>query len=606
MKRLFFTAVAVLTLLLAIEVVAQSPVVNRSESIVRIEGDSYYVHTVEAGQTLYSLAKAYDVTTSAIVHYNPLVAGGLKAGQVLKIPAVGVSQPKMSQRKINRLFDEHEVKQGETVYSISRMYAVPVATLLEDNKSLDPTHIAIGQIILIRKADKGDGNEQESMQQLSEYKDALNSVSNDYIYHLVTHGETIYSLSKLYGISQDELIEMNSLTDGLKAGSMIRVGVAPQATLPPEDSEITDKSQDESEVNQPSLGENVEIVPTESSRHADIALMLPLRADGSTASVSYLEFYQGFLIGMEDLKNEGLSFTVNLYNSARSEDKSVEIVDSPEFEGTDLIIGPVYDNEINAVLPYAVENRIAVVSPLAATDSLHSPVLFGMAPKESGKIDKMRQMFADEDNVVLVYGTSIDQEFDAEVREALSGKNFSSYNYVGGEIPGSLFKSEKRNVYVVLAKNELEADKILAALSSAHNNLVSRSQLHSASVNVIGSSRWNRFNNIDRNLYFKLGVRYITSYLAKRGNAVVNRFDSQYIDSFQSLPSMYSYRGYDAAMIFGHAVLSPLGVVGYVQSQLHTPLQTTYRFAQAQEGDTYVNQEWVIVKYNSDYTISGE
>ena len=59
-------------------------------------------------------------------------------------------------------------------------------------------------------------------------------------------------------------------------------------------------------------------------------------------------------------------------------------------------------------------------------------------------------------------------------------------------------------------------------------------------------------------------------------------------------------------MIFGHAVLSPLGVVGYVQSQLHTPLQTTYRFAQAQEGDTYVNQEWVIVKYNSDYTISGE
>lgn len=606
MKRLIFTAFAALTLSIAIEVVAQSPVVNRSESIVRIEGDSYYVHTVEAGQTLYSLAKAYNVTTSAIVHYNPLVAGGLKAGQVLKIPAVGISQPKMSQRKINRLFDEHEVKQGETVYSISRMYAVPVATLLEDNKSLDPTHLAIGQIVLVRKADKGDGNEQESMQQLSEYKDALNSVSNDYIYHLVTHGETIYSLSKLYGISQEELIEMNSLTDGLKAGAMIRVGIAPQATLPPEESEEADQPQDESDSNQPSLGENIEIAPTESSRHADIALMLPLRIDGSAASVSYLEFYQGFLLGLEDLKSEGLSFTVNLYNSARSEEKSAEIVDSPEFEGTDLIVGPVYDNEINAVLPYAVENRIAVVSPLAATDSLHSPVLFGMAPKESSKMDKMRQMFADEDNIVLVYGTSIDQEFDTEVREALSGKNFSSYNYVGGEIPSSLFKSEKRNVYVVLAKNELEADKILAALSSAHNNLVSRSQLHSASVNVIGSSRWNRFNNIDRNLYFKLGVRYVTSYLAKRGNAVINRFDSQYIDSFQSLPSMYSYRGYDAAMIFGRAVLSPLGVVGYVQSQLHTPLQTTYRFAQTQEGDTYVNQEWVIVKYNSDYTISGE
>ena len=609
MKRLIFTAIAALTLMATAEVAAQSPVVNRSESIVRIDGDSYYVHTVEAGQTLYSLAKAYDVTTSAIVHYNPLVAGGLKAGQVLKIPAVGVSQPKMSQRKINRLFDEHEVKQGETVYSISRMYAVPVASLLEDNKSLDPTHLSIGQIILVRKADQGDGNEQESMQQLSEYKDALNSVSKDYIYHLVVHGETIYSLSKLYGISQEELIDMNSLTDGLKAGTMIRVGIAPQATIPPTERENETSGEEQNNVDtdnsQPSFGENVKISNNDNSRHADIALMLPLRADGA-ANASYLEFYQGFLLGMEDLKAEGLSFTVNLYNSARSEEQSAEIVDSYAFEGTDLIVGPVYENEIRAVLPYAVENRIAVVSPLAATDSLHSPVLFGMAPKESGKIEKMRQMFAEEDNIILIYGTSIDKEFETEVREALIGKNFSSYNYTGGEISSSLFKSEKRNVYVVLAKNELEADKILAALSSAHNNLISRSQLHSATVNVIGSSRWNRFNNIDRNLYFKMGVRYITSYLAKRGNAVINRFDARYIDSFQSLPSMYSYRGYDAAIIFGRAVLSPLGVVDYVQSQQHTPLQTTYRFMQAQEGDTFVNQEWVIVRYNSDYTISGE
>ena len=168
------------------------------------------VHKVMKGETLYSLAKAYDVSTAAIVHYNPLVAGGLKAGQVLKIPAVGVTQPKMSQHKINRLFDEHEVKQGETVYSISRMYAVPVATLLEDNASLDPTHLAIGQKVLIRKADKGDGNERQTMEQLNEYTEALNSVSNDYKYHLVTHGETLYSLSKLYGVTQEELIEWNS------------------------------------------------------------------------------------------------------------------------------------------------------------------------------------------------------------------------------------------------------------------------------------------------------------------------------------------------------------------------------------------------------------
>ena len=603
MKKLLITTLALAALMIGIDTMADTPNVQRSESIVRIEGDSYYVHTVEAGQTLYSLAKAYEVSTAAIVHYNPLVAGGLQAGQVLKIPAVGVTQPKMSQRKINRLFDEHEVKQGETVYSISRMYAVPVATLLEDNASLDPTHLAIGQKVLIRKDQKGDGNEQQSMAQLNEYKEALNSVSNDYIYHLVAHGETLYSLSKLYNITQEELIEWNSLTDGLKAGTMIRVGIAEQANVPTEQPDST--AQEPTEIGQPPVFENVEIVTSESPRHSNIALMLPLRAEGA-ANASYLEFYQGFLLGMEDLKAEGLSFTINLYNSARSEQVVDQIINSESFEGTNLIVGPVYDNELQAVLPYAVENRVAVVSPLAATDSLHSPVLFGMAPKESCKADKMSALFAQEDNIVLVYGNSNDTELESEVKTALAGKQYKTYNYVGGDIPASLFKNECRNVYVVMARSELEVDKILAALSSAHNNLVSRSQLLSATVSVVGSSRWNRFNNIDRNLFFKMGVSYVTSYLAKRGNDVIDHFDNRYINAYQSLPSMYSYRGYDAAVIFGRAIVSQSGVIGYIQSATHKPLQTQYRFVQPQVGDTYVNNEWMVVRYNSDYTISGE
>ncbi|MBQ5372482.1 MAG: LysM peptidoglycan-binding domain-containing protein [Rikenellaceae bacterium] len=603
MKKLLITTLALAALMIGIDTVAQTPNVRRSESIVRIEGDSYYVHTVEAGQTLYSLAKAYDVSTAAIVHYNPLVAGGLKAGQVLKIPAVGVTQPKMSQRKINRLFDEHEVKQGETVYSISRMYAVPVATLLEDNASLDPTHLAIGQKVLIRKADKGDGNERQTMEQLNEYTEALNSVSNDYKYHLVTHGETLYSLSKLYGVTQEELIEWNSLTDGLKAGAMIRVGMAEQANIPTEQPDST--IQTPSEIEQPPVFENVEITTSENDRHATIALMLPLRADGA-ANASYLEFYQGFLLGMEDLKAEGLSFTIDLYNSARSEQVVSEIVNSEAFADANLIVGPVYDNELQVVLPYAVEKRIAVVSPLAATDSLHAPILFGMAPRESSKIEQMRAMFAENDNIVLVYDKSNDAELEAEVKSALSGKAYHTHTYSGGDMPSSLFKSESRNVYVVMARGELEVDKILAALSSTHNNLVSRSQLHSATVNVIGSSRWNRFNNIDRNLFFKMGVSYLTSYLAKRGDGVIDNFDSRYIDAYQSLPSMYSYRGYDAAVIFGRAVVSSMGVVGYIQSATHKPLQTSYQFTQTQPGDSFVNDQWSIVRYNNDYTISGE
>ena len=103
-----------------------------------------------------------------------------------------------------------------------------------------------------------------------------------------------------------------------------------------------------------------------------------------------------------------------------------------------------------------------------------------------------------------------------------------------------------------------------------------------------------------------MGVSYVTSYLAKRGNDVIDRFDNRYINAYQSLPSMYSYRGYDAAVIFGRAIVSQSGVIEYIQSATHKPLQTQYRFVQPQVGDTYVNNEWMVVRYNSDYTISGE
>jgi hypothetical protein len=69
---------------------------------------------------------------------------------------------------------------------------------------------------------------------------------------------------------------------------------------------------------------------------------------------------------------------------------------------------------------------------------------------------------------------------------------------------------------------------------------------------------------------------------------------------------MYSYRGYDAAVIFGRAVVASMGVVGYIQSATHKPLQTSYQFTQTQAGDSFVNDQWSIVRYNNDYTISGE
>ena len=125
MKRFCATALLLLWSLCALAV-------QKSGTIVYINGSKFYVHTVQPGETLYGLSKAYEVGEKVILQHNPAAAQGLRAGESIKIPFVSdVPQPK-SERKLRKTFDIHTVTQGETLYGISRKYEIPIQTVIED------------------------------------------------------------------------------------------------------------------------------------------------------------------------------------------------------------------------------------------------------------------------------------------------------------------------------------------------------------------------------------------------------------------------------------------------------------------------------------------
>lgn len=132
MKRLCAT---VLLLLLSVCAFA----VQKSGTIVYINGSKFYIHTVQPGETLYGLSKAYEVGEKVILQYNPSAGGGLKAGENVKIPFVTAVPELKSERKLRRTFDSHTVAQGETLYAISRKYE-PRQTVIEDNPRSRPTN----------------------------------------------------------------------------------------------------------------------------------------------------------------------------------------------------------------------------------------------------------------------------------------------------------------------------------------------------------------------------------------------------------------------------------------------------------------------------------
>ncbi|MBI4945847.1 MAG: ABC transporter substrate-binding protein [Bacteroidetes bacterium] len=62
------------------------PLIKKSDKIETIEGKKFYIHLVEKGQTLYSIAKAYGTTVDIILSNNQDISAGLKSGKKIKIP----------------------------------------------------------------------------------------------------------------------------------------------------------------------------------------------------------------------------------------------------------------------------------------------------------------------------------------------------------------------------------------------------------------------------------------------------------------------------------------------------------------------------------------
>lgn len=598
---------------MAVGVVYALQPVEKSPVIVFINGKKFYVHTVKSGDTLYSIAKAYEVGEAEITSNNPTAADGLKIDQTLKIPVPdAVTQSARTEKRRKKDFLTHKVKAGQTLYAIARDYNISVATLREDNPSVNPQTLSVGETLWIRRAQIGSSTEQEAQEEMNEYAQTLNKVTTDdgYDHYIVNAGETIYSLSRRFGISEEEFARLNDVSQGLKAGAMIRI---PRAEQPRQDeaSEMMAAEQQESV-------EDIVFRVVPRAEQLDVALMLPMNID-SRPNTSYVEFYQGFLLGLEQLKAQGGGETkLTVYNTGHDQLKVEQIVSSTMFEGTDLVVGPVYEDELAPVVRYAEKNSVPVVSPLANLETVQSPSVFQLAPTTKRKYEKVDNLIDGSRDIYMIYASQYDKEFEQEALQMLHGRPYLSYTYSFDdqksvftprdaatpaiESIDTVMKSERPSLFVVLANGETDVDRILGTLSSANVALAERS-LQSAPYVVLGTSRWGRFSNIDHTSYFNNNVVMISTYHAKRDSALVREFDSRYIESYGTLPSLYAYRGYDTAMMFVGGMRSDIDY--RMLDKRYTPLQTTYKFEREDNG-RYVNQEWVRVNYNNNYTITIE
>ena len=199
MKTKYLLLTFMLSVAVPCSLQAQSPTGSKTTASVPVTGDS--LHVVKEKETLYSIARIYNTSVRELHRLNPASKQGLRVGDTLSLPAV----------KVIAGYKDHVIRQGETLYSVSRGYKVSIPELMAANTDLTRETFHTGKTIRI----------------------PLFAAETGYHRYTVNPGETLYDIARINGVSMDALVEINhELRTQRLRDSMVLVIPAKEANSP--------------------------------------------------------------------------------------------------------------------------------------------------------------------------------------------------------------------------------------------------------------------------------------------------------------------------------------------------------------------------------------
>lgn len=194
-------------------------------------------HTIVSGETILNISKQYGVDPSVVYRNNRFALDSIKEGMVLTFPtpkatassksvAVVLEEVTPNHAVVSPVEEKdllvadskivekfHRVQSGETLYGLSKKYVCTVEELKKLNPQLNDSELKIGQVLVIPVH----GTVVES----PTYK------SGETIKHIVQPKETLYGLSKKYGVSVEAIQSQNQaiLKKGLQVNQTLLITI---------------------------------------------------------------------------------------------------------------------------------------------------------------------------------------------------------------------------------------------------------------------------------------------------------------------------------------------------------------------------------------------
>jgi len=584
MSKILFFSILIASLMTATSLFAQ-------------EEDVFY-HTVERGQTVYSIAKMYDVKVEDIYRLNINSEESIKAGSQLRIP-----QKKAAiKAEVEGVYLFHTIQAKETLYGVSQKYSVSAESIIEANPGLSNLSFATGKIIRIPSNVKP--------KQTTEIVETRRGVKE--VYYTILEKETVYNLCKRFKTTEQELLKLNpELAGGLRKGMTIRIPLRIN-----EDDVSREDELDAGEVNA-MLDARTAAKPVKAAR---IALLLPYNATNPkviAGGSSITEYYEGMLLAADSLRRMGYVTELFVFDIGDRKEDLQKILDEDAdvLESVSLIIGGVSNEQIRLISDFALKYKKKYVIPITSKNDevLTNAYVFQVNTPQTYLCDNAAFAAAnlfDKYNIVFIDTKDKDEQTDFinTFKKELRGRttSFRDFTYNEDTFESKIIadlSADKPNLIIPLSNTEEALNKITTVLRSITNTKPEYK------ITLLGYPVWQSYNKCLDD-YHALDTYIYSLFYADNLNPDVKAFYDTYRNWYSKSPSQkpfpkYSMLGFDTGMyFFGSLQKHGENFETELPATKHKSLQIGFNFERVNNWGGFINTNIYIVHYNKDFTIT--
>lgn len=419
------------------------------------------------------------------------------------------------------------------------------------------------------------------------------ATSSGFAEHTVEAGQTLYSISKKYDLSVDQLVSDNPGAEvGLSVGQKLRVrlkvtnqqiqgnylvkagdtyyGIARSYGITVEELKALNNGMPAGLITGDSIvvpdAHTVAVVPNTDtdnggSTEYDIVVMLPFYATTKDTLLTRdirlreasIHIYRGVLAAADSLEAHGMHARIRIFDVLDDKTAIHSILKKKEMQGVDLVIGPLFKDLIPEVSAWCTANGAHMVVPVQQPNRILLNAS-SLSKSVAGSVTQWMMIaryahdnFAKE-NIVLIDSKILDdrklvESFKEEwlkltqdsLRKVIVCNDLSNLK-IAGLLPAG-------KCLVAVPTND---KKIIAAVFRA---LGSRSD-----VDVIGTESWDDMEAINTDMRNRFHVSFPKQIFPNGDDERVRRWQENYRRKFRIEPIDFSYTGYDVTFYFGCAL----------------------------------------------------